>query len=114
MKVAKSKVPVFFEENAAFNGAMEGIVQDIFQHHSVGHIGYITARQSSDVGPPAQIPNAIGEFPGIDVASRLDRFDLSGLGEYEKRIFSSLVLGKYPTIVLIGDMGSGKSPTIDY
>lgn len=114
MKVTKSHVPVFFDINAPFNGAMEGLVQDIFQHHSVGHIGYIKARENGDIATPKRTANVLGDFSENDVHSRLSRFDLADLGEYEKRIFSSLVIGKYPTTVLIGDMGSGKSATIEY
>src|SRR5207253_1818913 len=44
----------------------------------------------------------------------LSRFDLSDLGDYERQLFSRLTLGKYKTLVLRGEMGSGKSSAIDH
>ncbi|MGH9971442.1 MAG: hypothetical protein ACREBG_27110 [Pyrinomonadaceae bacterium] len=114
MKVTKINVPTYYDKNLDFNAATEGLVQDIFQNHSVGLIGYITARPSSPVINPRE-PHEQSTNKRDDASDDpWDRFDLSGVGDYERRILSSLVSGKLQTHVLIGDLGSGKTATISF
>jgi len=114
MKVCKKNVPVYHERNAPFNKAIEVLAQDIFQHHTVGAKGYITARVAGTMPYPTKLTIIEHVADDTESKSKLERFDLLGLGEYEKRVFSSLATGKYHTIVLVGEMGSGKSATITH
>lgn len=116
MKVSKRNVPSFYDKNINFNHAAYGLVQSIFQHHEVGTIGYIDVRTSSPNGTPVRMKNHVEDGDG-DLnggGPNHERFDLRNVGEYERRILSALVSGKYPTLVLIGDMGSGKTATINH
>jgi len=114
MKVSKHNVPNYYDRNRLFNDAAEGLVQDIFQHQDVGSTGYINSRRASRYqqkgGPTTNTENADQDEELKDV---LAHYDTSDLGEYERRVFFRIVLGNYHTIVLRGDMGSGKSASIN-
>lgn len=115
MKVSKHNVPIYYDRNMDFNNSIHGVVQNIFQHQKVGHIGYIPARMSNPILQPSKLvvtidpPVASGEYMGLH-----ERFNLAGVGEYEKGILSCLVYGDYSTYVLTGDMGSGKTATMNH
>lgn len=115
MKVSKHNIPNLFDKNTNFNHAAYGLVQNIFQHREVGATGYMSVRPSAPYAPPSKLKNQIvAEDEGFDAAALDGRFDLDRVGKYEGQILSALVSGKYLTMVLIGDMGSGKTATINH
>jgi len=117
MKVKRHGLTNFYSFNTKFNKATEPLVGDIFQTESTGPVGYIQTRpfvplqeryyvlrsQLGAVQSEQQIP-----------PPQKNRFDLSGLGEYERILFSCLAWGEYSTYVLTGEMGSGKTTSADY
>lgn len=113
MKVLKRNVLVHFDRNKHFNDEAEGLVTGIFQHQDIGSTGYIAARTSTPYAPAKSDDQKETEVDVDAPGNRLVGFDVSGLGEYERRVFLRVVSGKYCTTVLTGDMGSGKSTTID-
>jgi hypothetical protein len=114
MKVFKRSVPVFYDHNKHFNDTVDGVVTDIFQHQSVGTTGYVSARIASPYASKPSRNDAPEVAPASDEdADQIGGVDVSDLGQYERRIFSRLVLGKYRTLVLEGDMGSGKTATLE-
>lgn len=115
MKVFKSNVTNYYDRNRHFNEAVEGLVQSIFQHQDVDKTGYVNSRSSSpfavDLSP---IANSEGPTENESAQDNLGRYDISGLGEYERRICSRVLEGGYRTLVLRGDLGSGKSASINH
>jgi hypothetical protein len=114
MKLTKLNVPTYYDKNLDFNSAAEGLVQDIFQNHNVGLIGYITARPSNALTDSFDHPLESPTNPDEHSDDPLERFDLTGVGDYERRILSSLVSAKLSTHVVIGDLGSGKTATMNF
>src|SRR6185369_4576108 len=114
MKVSKHNVPNYYDRNRLFNEAVEGLIQDIFQHQDVGSTGYVNSRRASRYQQKAgAITNDENDANDEELKDVLAHYDTSGLGDYERRDFFRLVLGNYHTVVLRGDMGSGKSASIN-
>ena len=112
MKIVKRNVPVHFQRNRSFNEEAGGLVEDIFQHRSVHESGYVSSRTASPVSSEMKSVTSQSEHQASD--EQLGRYDVRDMGEYERRVLSRLLVGKYGTVVLVGDMGSGKTSTIEY
>lgn len=113
MRILKQGVPTYGAHNEHFNKAAGPLVGEIFQTEDEGPIGYVTARAVREV-PRDWHPSKSVRLVKKAYATPLDqssRFDLTGLGEYERVVFSCLAWGEYATYVLAGEMGSGKSTT---
>ncbi len=81
----------------------------------VGSIGYVPARMSSPILPPSKAVATIDPPPEPQDPNEMSkRFNLSGVGEYEKGLLSCLLYGEYSTYALTGDMGSGKTATLNH
>src|SRR5215813_1911943 len=102
MRINRDGVPYFEPYNEQFNKAAAPLIGEIFQTEGNSPIGYIMARETRS-GPGGWQPNPVVSL----VKSKLDgdwgKFDLSGLGEYEKILFSCIAWGEYSTYVLTGE-----------
>lgn len=113
MRVLKDGVGEYGSDNERFNKAAGPIVGEIFQTQDAAPVGYIFARPSRPEPrdwKPSSFVQLIRQPYSVPKKEKI-RFDLSGLGEYERVIFSCIAWGDYPTYVLTGEMGSGKSTT---
>lgn len=113
MRVLKDGVGDYGTDNERFNKAAGPIVGEIFQTQDAAPVGYIFARPSRREPrdwKPSSFVQLIRQPYSVPKKEQI-RFDLSGLGEYERVIFSCIAWGDYPTYVLTGEMGSGKSTT---
>lgn len=113
MRINRDGIPTHYSYNEHFNKAAGPLVGEIFQTEGESPIGYIMARRSRPA-PHDWKPSPIVKL--IDSAfspsaDQLARFDLTGLGEYERVLFSCIAWGEYSTYVLTGEMGSGKTTT---
>jgi hypothetical protein len=117
MKVKRLGIPHFHTTNKKFNNATSPLVGEIFQTNSPGPIGYLTIgrfnpKPAGRYAPPPQ--KGTVENEQTPPPTQVKRFDMHLLSEYERVVFSCLVWGEYPTYVLTGEMGSGKTTTASY
>src|ERR1043166_2580297 len=106
MRINLDGVPTHYEYNEHFNKAARLLIGEIFQTEGESPIGYVMARRSR-TAPNDWKPNPIVSLVDSEADASDEergRFDLSGLGEYERVLFSCIAWGDYSTYVLTGEM----------
>lgn len=108
----------YYGQNHTFNAAVQGLVQDILQTQNESTVGYISAYKI-ERPPPGwilRVPRSTSvSMESPRVSDPHSHFTLpDALGEYERLVASCIAWGEYSTYVLIGEMGSGKSATLNY
>jgi len=117
MKIKRLGIPNYHIYNASFNKSTSPLVGEIFGTQATGPIGYmppgkITLLPRGCYAPMQQAGTV--ESEQVPPSAQLSRFNLAGLGEYERVVFSCLAWGEYSTYVLTGEMGSGKTTIANF
>lgn len=117
MIITRDKIVSHYETNADYNQAVGPLVGEIFQTESHGPVSYIPVPRFQPHSPWMSATAATVKVVEKRYAAAIEevqRFDMSGLEQYESTLFSCLAWGQYSTYVVAGEMGSGKSSCANF
>jgi hypothetical protein len=117
MKISRLGVSFYDEQNGKFNLNGAGLVDEMLQTQSEDPVGYVVSAGMQDRRPGLHLHvdrAHLVERETAPLQHSLMRYDLSGLGDYERVFLTALAWGRYSTYVVVGEMGSGKTAALKY
>lgn len=108
--------PNFWDNNKEFNKRAKLLVGKLFDTESCGPIGYIPPRRYLSYAATRTLGDRSKDIVHRDVVDQIPpgRYQTEDLGDYDKTIFAAIAAGQGNTYVLAGEMGSGKTATMNY